>query len=133
MTPPAQQDMIPLFEIEGTYYFKHYFEDDDIFNRLTQFYDNDEYRFEVPENDLETVGNILQDGNKTPRLIDDPDEYVVVRQKYTRHPDILFKQSVLKRDTPDNNLFLMKDKTAVEAAITNGATALAETDLSFEP
>ena len=125
-------ETLPLFLVDGTFYFKHYF-DDELFGELSQFYNNEEYRFEVPRAAVDEVLDVLEAGGKQPARVDDPEEYVVVKQKYTNHPDVLFKRSVLQTDASGYNLFLMQDRSAVNAAITNGAAPLGETDLSFDP
>lgn len=126
-------ETIPLFPIGSTFYFKHYFEDQDLFGELSQFYNDREYRFEVPESSLPEVREILdgEDVQLTP--VEDFDDYLVVKEKYTDHPDVLFKKSVLKTDDAGYNVFLMQDRTAVTAALTSGATPFEETSLSFDP
>jgi hypothetical protein len=56
-------------------------------------------------------------------------EFTVVVEKYSEHPDNIFKDSVLRRTDAEYNVFLMKDRVAVEQATLNGATRLTETNL----
>lgn len=55
-----------------------------------------------------------------------------VKRKYTDHPDVLFKASVLQRERADYNVFLMKDEISVEQAVNNGATRLADVDVTTD-
>lgn len=135
MTQPQRRDSetIPLFLVDSTFYFKHYFEDRDVFTELSQYYNEEEYRFEVPEDALGAVTDFLESAGKTPEPLEEYEDYIVVKKKYTNHPDVLFKKSVLKADESGYNLFLMQDMAAVNAAITNGGVPYTETDLSFNP
>lgn len=132
-TSHRADETIPLFSIGDAYYFKYYFEDRELFGELSQYYNNEDYRFEVPSDEIDAVVQLLNENGKHPQRVTEPDSYVVVKKKYTNHPDVLFKKSVLKADTPGFNLFLMQDEPAVETAVTSGATPLGETNLSFDP
>jgi hypothetical protein len=57
-----------------------------------------------------------------------PEQFCVVYPKYSDHPDVLFKASVLQRSTGDHHVFLMEEQLSVEQAVNNGATRLVETD-----
>jgi hypothetical protein len=134
MTQPQGKDAetIPLFLIDSTFYFKHYFEEREVFGELSQYYNNEKYRFEVPKDALGAVTGVLEGAGTAPEPLEEYEEYIVVKEKYTNHPDVLFKRSVLKVDESGYNLFLMQDRTAVNAAITNGGVPYTETDLSFD-
>jgi hypothetical protein len=128
----VKEPTIPVFAINGKYLFKHYFEDKDLFSRLSQFYNSEKYRFEVPEDEVDAVISFLQDNGKSIEVVEDLDEYVVAKKKYTNHPDLLFKESVYQKSHSGHNLFLMKNHSAVTAAITNGAAPIARKEFSFE-
>ena len=135
MTHPGSEaaDPVPLFLVEGTYYFKYYFEDRAVFDELSRYYNEGDYRFEVPADALDTVVAVLERAGKTPRPLERFDDYVVAKKKYTDHPDVLFKRSVLRDDDGGYNLFLMQDRAAVDAAVTSGGVPLGDTQLSFNP
>lgn len=130
--PPGGDDTIPVFDIDGRYYFKHYFEDTDLYSKLSQFYNSEAYRFEVPEDEFPAIRSFLTSNGKDVETVEEIDDYVVVKEKYTGHPDVLFTESVLKRSHSGYNLFLMKDRTAVRSAITSGAEPVSAKDFSFE-
>ena len=122
-------EQINAFEIDGTYLFKHYFEQDDIFAQLRPYYNESDYRFEVPANALTEVQALLEDRFFELTVVDDVEPFCVVKRKYTDHPDVLFKASVVERTQQDYHVFLMKDQLSVEQAVNNGAIRLADADI----
>jgi len=121
---------IHVFLLDGTYVFKHYFELNDLFDALSEFYDGDEYRFEVPEHAWDDVAAVLREYHYDPTVVDDVATFVVVKEQYTQHAKIL-KNSVANWTRRGHNFFLMKEPLAVERAVQeHGATPVAETDLA---
>ena len=125
----ASHARVNVFEIDGTYLFKHYFEGEDVFDRLKPYYDNQAYRFEVPPDEFPGLRTFLADNGYGLVVVDAVDEFAVVVRQYTTHPDNIFKESVIQRRVGDYNCFLMTDQEAVEAAVADGATRLPATDL----
>lgn len=125
----VDQEQINLFAVEDRYLFKHYFKQDDVFAALRDYYNADDYRFEVPDDAVETVQEVLEDHFFEAVIIHDLELFCVVYPKYQDHPSVLFKASVLQRSTDDAHIFLMKDKLSVEQAINQGATAFADADV----
>lgn len=121
---------INVFKIGDKYVFKHYFEDYEIFTEIRRYYT--EYRFEVPDDKFEKVKDALEDHPRDLRVIEDINEYCVVKRKFTEHPDVLFEKSVLRTSTSDYNIFVMKDRDSVEIATERGATPLADADLGTD-
>lgn len=126
----ASEERVNAFRVDEAYLFKHYFEGETIFDRLKRYYDNQQYRFEIPEDDFEEVQAFLADHGYALVEVDDPAAFTVVVEKYTDHPENIFKDSVLHQGGPDHNVFVMKDRVAVEQAELNGATRITETDLA---
>lgn len=124
----ASQEPVNVFEVDRTYLFKQYFEGENVFARLKQYYNNQSYRFEVPPDDFDSVRAFLAEHGYGLVLVDVPEEFAVVIKKYTAHPENIFKASVLQRSVNDYNCFLLTDQTAVEQAVTQGATRLTETN-----
>ena len=119
---------ITAFEIDDTYLFSHYFEQDDVFAKLSEYYNDAEYRFEVPAQDLDSVRTVLDDHFYEPEVADDTEAFCVVKEKYTDHADIL-RNAVFHTSRREYTVFLMKDALTVEQAVEQGATRLAEADL----
>lgn len=126
---PATHEPINAFLIDGVYLFKHYFDGDEVFSRLRTYYNNQQYRFEVPEEDFDTIWSFLADHGYGLVTVDAPEAFVVVVRKYTQHPENIFKESVMHRSIPDFNCFLMTSQDAVERATIAGATRLTDTNL----
>lgn len=127
----ANQEQVNAFRINGEYLFKHYFEGDDVFARLRNYYNHNQYRFEVPVEDFEEIKSFLSDHGYGLTTVYAVEEYVVVVRKYTEHPGNIFKQSVIQRSIPKYNCFLMTDQGAVEEAVgkTSSAKPLTETKI----
>lgn len=124
---------IYAFPIGDHFYFKHFFEDSGVFERLQQYYNDEAYRFEVPPRDLPEVRSFLADRGFSLVPTDEIEEFVAVKRQYTDHPDVLFTESVIERSGGGYNFFLMKSPAAVERATKSGATPLVATDLAFPP
>lgn len=125
---PAEE-YVNVFDVDERYLFKHYFEGDDVFARLKQYYNNQQYRFEVPHDDFEPLRAFLSDHGYVLTPVDATADFVVVVEKYTSHPENIFKQSVIHRSADGYNCFLLRDQVAVEQAAYDGATRLPETDV----
>ena len=54
-TSDTEREPIYVFEIDGKHLFSHYFHRSDIFSELSEYYNDDEYRFEVPAEDFPRV------------------------------------------------------------------------------
>lgn len=125
----ASHEPVNAFRVDETFVFKHFFEGGEVFGRLKRYYNNHQYRFEVPPAEFEDVRAFLADHGYGLVVIDDPEPFVVVVRKYTAHPDNIFKDSVLQRSVKDYNCFLMTDREAVDRAVEEGAIRIAETDI----
>ena len=124
----AGDEAVNVFEVDECFLFKHYFEGGGIFRRLKPYYNNQQYRFEVPAAEFADVESFLSDHGYGLAVVDAAPFAVVVR-KYTAHPENIFKQSVVQRSVGDYNCFLMTDQEAVADAVDDGAVRLTETNL----
>lgn len=125
----AGTQRINAFEVDGRYLFKHFFEDDAVFSELRRYYSPYDYRFEVPADRIAHVRSVLDEHGYALVDVEAFEAFAVVKRKYTDHPRQLFKESVFHRSLGNFNCFVMKDREAVEAAVTAGARRLDETDL----
>lgn len=128
----AGRTRINAFHVGEAYLFRHYFEDDAVFEQLKRYYSPYDYRFEVPEPRFGRVQRLLDEHGYALTKVDDPEPFAVVKRKYTAHPKVLFSGSVYHRSLGGFNCFVMKDREAVEEAVAQGARPLAETDLKLE-
>ncbi len=121
---------INIFRARGGWIFKHYFEEQETFRDLAEYYDRDGYRFV-----LKTLGErnkamkILERRGFEVALVESARGYTVKLSRYSRYA-FLLKNSVAHFETPEWRIFLMKDLAAVEEALRQGAK-LVEVDVRF--
>ncbi len=121
---------INMFKTEGGWIFKHYFEDQQTFGDLAEYYDKNGYRFV-----FKTLGErnkalkILERRGFEMVMVENARGYVVKLSRYSRYAPLL-KNSVAHIETPEWRIFLMKDLAAVEEALRLGAK-LVEVDVKF--
>ena len=120
---------IRVFELGDEFVFTHYFDGTDAFTDLSDYYDDESYRFEIPAREFESVRETLKDHGHDFLLTDDPDDFCVVVERYEPHAVIL-RDSVVHWSRRDHEFFLMKDEAAVEKAIREGATPIEDTEFS---
>jgi hypothetical protein len=123
----ADAERITVFHIDDQYLFSHYFDRTDIFDDLREYYVDETYRFEVPEEAFETVEQRLEDAYYDPVVVEELEPYCVVIDKYDEHADIL-RESVATWERSGHRFFLMQSDLAVTEACEQGATRIAETD-----
>lgn len=127
----AEQEQITAFEFDQTCLFKQYFDKDDLFQQLEQYYNSDKYRFEVPEEELSEVDQILHSFFYKLKVVDQAREYCVVQNKEEDSSEIL-RNSVAHQRRAGYDIFLMKDMISARQAIEKGAQSLEKTDLDME-
>jgi hypothetical protein len=125
---------INAFEVEEAdlYIFSQYFDNDEIFDELRKWYNSEQYRFEVPIDELDEVETFLEEYfyEFTSVPPDAIDPFCVVKEKYTDHADIL-RNSVYHTSRGSSTVFVMQDRLSAEQAVEQGATPLADSDTSF--
>jgi hypothetical protein len=126
---PSPGERVNAFRIDERHLFKHYFEGEDVFARLKPYYNNQQYRFEVPPDEFEDVRSFLAECGYELVVVDPIEKFVVVVEQYTAHPEGVFEESVAQRSVDGYNCFLVTDQYAVAGAVAEGATRLTDTDL----
>lgn len=127
----AGHERVNAFPVDEEYWFKHYFDDDEVFADVRSFYNPADYRFELPADRLSDVQSRLAEHGYGLVVVEAVEEFVVVKRKYTTHPRSIFRGAVLQRSVDQFNCFVMKDQAAVEQAIDLGADPLAEAPVEF--
>lgn len=117
----ASHERVNAFEVDGELVFKEYFTDRDLFDDLRRYYDGNQYRFEVPEENFDAVREHLAEAGFGLVRVEDVDPFVVAVRMYTAHPKRIFKDSVAHHSSKGYNFFLMDSEDAVEYAVRNGA------------
>lgn len=124
----TDKEPIYVFELEDTYLFRHYFAREDIFAELSEYYNGEEYRFEIPTDEFPEVQDFLERNWYRPVFVDDTESFSVVKEQYTEHAEIL-KRAVMHWTRDGYHFFILQDPQAVEIAVEQGATRLTEMDL----
>jgi len=115
------REKINVFKIRKTYCFKHYFNDREVFEELSKYYNEKKYRFECgTAGERNKIIKYLWKVGFDAYLIEDPVEYIVKIDRIKKYASIL-KNSIEQTEIGNVRLFLMKDKAAVEQAIESGA------------
>lgn len=125
----ASRDRVNVFDIDDVYLFKHYFEGEHVFDRLKRYYNNQQYRFEVPPEAFESLQSFLSDNGYDLVVVESIEPYAVLVKQYTEHPDNIFKESVYQRRIAGYHCFVLTDRSAVERAVREGAIPLSETPI----
>lgn len=127
----VDQQEITVFELDDRYFFKEYFDNDDLFRELEQYYNSDKYRFEIPEGELSEVRQVLDGFFYELQITDNIMGYCVVQQKKADSSTIL-GNAVLSQRQGNHDVFLMKDKLSARRAIEQGASQGKKSDLKME-
>jgi len=124
-TPDVEpkKEKLNIFKLGNLWCFKYFFDDMELFKELSEYYNQEKYRFE-----LGTVGErnkimkYLEEKGFEPVLIEDTSDYTVKIGMFKKYATIL-KNSI--DDYYDENgkerIFIMKDLASVEDAIEKGA------------
>jgi hypothetical protein len=123
-------ERITVFRIDDEYLFSHYFDQTDVFADLSEYYNEDEYRFEVPVEDFDDVRERLEEAYFAPEVVTDLKPYCVVIDKYDEHAAIL-RESVVTWERRGHRFFLMQTELSVKEALEHGADRISETDFAL--
>lgn len=115
----VEKTRVKLFDFGDIYLFKEYFDDDQLFNQLEKYYNQERYRFETPEEELSKISKILEKFFYDPEIVHQAEKYCVVTKK-TETEDIL-RSAILRQHHSNYEVFVMKDKPSVRQAVEQGA------------
>lgn len=128
----ADREQITVFKLGDTYVFKQYFDREGLFDGLRRYYNETEYRFEVPDTAFSEVEDLLQEYFYEPDPVAELEPFCVVAPRDTDQPDVLYKTAVLRYSHRDSHVFLLKDQVSVEQAVHAGAERLADADIDID-
>jgi hypothetical protein len=113
---------INIFKLSGPYYFKHFFDNPELFRELEPFYEKQRYRFKMATaGERNKVMKLLDRKGYDPNLIEDPAPYTVEISKYQKYGELL-KNTIESYPLRDKIVLIMKDMACVEQALAMGAT-----------
>lgn len=113
---------INIFKLNKAYYFKHFFNDPELFRELEQYYEKQHYRFKMATaGERNKIMKLLDRKGFDPNIIEDPAPYTVEINKYQKYGELL-KNSIESYPMRDKMVLVMKDMVWVEQALAMGAT-----------
>ena len=116
---------INIFKLGGAYYFKHFFDDPELFRELEPYYEKERYRFKMKTaGERNKIMKLLDMKGYDPTLIEDPAPFTVEISRYQKYSELL-KNSVESYPLRDKMVLVMKDMAGVEQAIALGAVVRA--------
>jgi hypothetical protein len=127
----ARLEGVNAFPFGDAVLFKHYFDSEAVFDRLQPYYNGSQYRFGVDTDEFDSLRRFLGRHGYEVTVVDRPADYWVVVRRYTDHPEDIFKRSVRQERLDRYNGFLMKDRSAVESAVSEGAKRLSDVPVSL--
>ncbi len=112
---------INIFKLSDGYYFKHFFDDPELFRELEQFYEKQRYRFRMATvGERNKVMKLLDMKGYDPTLIEDPAPFTVEISRNQKYGELL-KNSVESYPLRDKVVLVVKDMVWVEQALAMGA------------
>jgi hypothetical protein len=112
---------INIFKLGGAYYFKHFFDDPQLYRELEPFYEKERFRFKMATaGERNKVMKLLDMKGYDPTLIEDPAPFTVEISRYQKYGELL-KNSVESYPLRDKIVLVMKDMAWVEQAVAMGA------------
>lgn len=126
-----ETEEIAAFDTGDIHIFKTYFDENQLFKQLETYYNEDKYRFEIPDGDLEQVRQLLEEYYYELAVTDDIEDYCVVVEKKPDSSDIL-RNSVMRKRRGQHEVLVMKDKLSKEQAIEKGAASLEKSGIQKE-
>ncbi len=115
-----QRPCINIFKLNKAYYFKHFFNDPELFRELEPYYEKASYRFKMASAGARNkVMKLLDRKGFDPNIIEDSAPYTVEIGKYQNYGELL-KNSVESYPLRDKVVLVMKDMVWVEQALAMG-------------
>lgn len=106
---------ITTFDFGNRYLFTAYFDEEQLFNQLKQYYYSDKYRFEIPDSDLKQVQQTLDSYSYKLVIEDSPENYCVVADEEANSNTIL-KNSVIRKQRRNHDIYLIKKQTITQTS-----------------
>jgi len=116
-----RRNRIMVFKIGKLWAFKHFLDNKELFKALLDYYNKDMYRFEFKSiGERNNALKLLEQNAFDYDLVEDLKGYMVSLPKFAKYAQIL-RNSVAQKEMASERLFLMKDRAAVEEAVSLGA------------
>lgn len=123
-------NQVNAFPMGDIVLIRHYFESEGVFALLSPYYNEREFRFEVPRTEFESVREAASARGTELTPIEDATAFAVVVKKYREHPETVFSESVAQFSADGYNVFVMKNSEAVDTAVDEGAIHLSDVPIT---
>jgi len=112
---------VNIFKIGKLYCFKQYLDDRELYDELSEYYNQKKYRFECKTvGERNKIMKLLFSKGYEPIPVDDFQEYMVRIDRYKKYGNIL-KNSIEHTEMGSDRIFVMKDMLSLEQALEGGA------------
>ncbi|OGH07498.1 MAG: hypothetical protein A2W22_01110 [Candidatus Levybacteria bacterium RBG_16_35_11] len=116
-----KRQRINIFKLNKAYYFKHFFDDPELFRELEPYYEKASYRFKMTSAGARNkVMKYLDRKGFDPNIIEEAAPFTVEIGKYQNYGELL-KNSVESYPLRDKIVLVMKGIEWVEQALSMGA------------
>jgi hypothetical protein len=117
---------VNIFKIGKLYCFKQYLDDRELFDELSKYYNEKNYRFECGTmGERNKIMKLLWSKGFDPFPVDDLQSYLVKIDRFKKY-GIILKNSIENTEIGSNRIFVMKDMFSVEQALEDGAEKVTE-------
>jgi len=112
---------INIFKLNKAYYFKHFFNDQELFRELEPYYEKASYMFKMATaGERNKVMKLLDRKGFDPNIIEDSAPFTVEIDKFQKYGELL-KNSIESYPLRDKVVLVMKDIACVKQALEMGA------------
>jgi len=126
-----ETEEITAFEIGDRYIFKTYFDENQLFKQLETYYNEDKYRFEIPDSDLGKVRQLLEKYYYELEVVDRVEDYCVVVDRKSKSASTL-RNSVMRKHRGQHEILVMKDELSREQSLEKDAVNLRKSEVENE-
>jgi hypothetical protein len=121
---------INVFKLGKLWVFKQFFDNEELFDALLNYYNKSQYRFEFKSTGARNNAlKLLERNGFDYDLVENLEGYLVWFPKNAKYAPIL-KNSVAFKETTNERIFVMKDLAAVEEAVGQGGK-IVEGEIAF--
>jgi len=112
---------VNIFKIGNLYYFKQFLDDRELYDELSQHYNQHNYRFECKfSGERNKIMKLLISKGFDPIPVEDFKEFMERIDRYKKYGNIL-KNSIEHTEIGTDRIFVLKDMLSVEQALEDGA------------
>lgn len=126
-----ETEEIIAFEIGDRYIFKTYFDENQLFKQLKLYYDEDKYRFEIPDSYLGQVRQTLEKYYYELEVVDSVEDYCIVMNMKSKSANTL-RNSVMRNHRRQQEILVMKDNSSKKQAVEKDAITLEKSEVEKE-